>query len=300
MTTAQTNSLGLNGLHARQEFAIVRRAVGSRVNSAMAIRAKRYHKARIVRAAVGEAANVVRLEIGHAIAAPEWSRLAAPLALAFSARNNIVANVAAALEHGGSRLRFARSCVGCGESALAQFAQVRRRRRHLFDLLDHGGDWPQLEHDGVAHVSEAIRRFFDVVPLVEVLVLKSKAARRLLEEQKASTVARVVRNCGVPTLHGHVPDLALAEILKNAVGPEPIRVPVGQTFFARDNDYERVFGRRDDPALLLSAKLGVNVSSSVVDPAPLETPSHSFPRHSIKRVFASSGCVRVKAARLAE
>lgn len=300
MTTAQTNRLGLNGLHASQEFAVVRRAVGTRVNSAMAIRAKRDHKARVVRTAVSKTPNVVRLEIGHAIDAKEGSRLATPLAMSFGTRNNIVAHVATAFEHGCSRLRFARSGVGGGESALAQLAEVRRRWRHFVNLLDHSGDAPQLEHDGVAQISKTIRRLFDVVRLIDVLVFEPKTVRVLPEEQKARTIGRVGDDGRVASLHRHGTDLALSKVFKYPVGPKAVSVSMRQAFFAGDYDNQLVLGRRNNAALLLPAEACVDIGPSVIDPAPLETPRHFFPHLSTGQVFALSGCPRVNLARARE
>jgi hypothetical protein len=50
----------------------------------------------------------------------------------------------------------------------------------------------------------------------------------------------------------------------------------------------------------LAAKSAVNISSTIIDPAALETPRHCLPPHSIRGVFASSGCGGVKAERANE
>lgn len=299
MVSTLQQRLGFNRLHAQQKFAVVLCAVGARMNSAVAIRAKSDHEAGVIRATVGEPSNMVRLEIGQAIGAEERGRPAAPFALSFRTRNNIVAHVSTAFKNGSCRRGFGGSHVSSREGSLTKLAQVRGRGCHLLDLLDDGSDGPQFEDDSIAHVSKAIRCRLEVVSLVDVLVLKAQAAWRLPKEQQACPIGGMIGDRSVATLHRHMAYLSFSKVLEHTVGAQSVGVAVCETFFASDDDYKLVLGRRDNSALLLPAKPTVNICPTIINPATLKPPRHSFPRRSIVRVLASSGCARVKAARAA-
>lgn len=299
MVSAPEKLIGLDRPHAQQEFAIVLGSVGTRMNSPMTVRTERNHKARVVRSAVGEPTDVVGLEIGHPVCTKERRRLAAAFTMSLGTGDHIVAHVSAAFKNGSCRRGFGGSRVSSREGSLTKLAQVRRRGRHLLDLLDDGSDGPQFEDDSIAHIRKAIRCRLEVVSLIDVLVLKAQAAWRLPKEQQACPIGGMVGDRSVATLHLHMANLSFSKVLEHSVRAQSVGVAVCETFFASDDDHKLVLGRRDNSALLLPAKPTVNICPTVINPATLKPPRHSFPRRSIVRVLASSGCARVKTARAA-
>ena len=81
-------------------------------------------------------------------------------------------------------------------------------------------------------------------------------------------------NSAIATLHYHVADLALAEVLKCAVRTESICVTVFETFLAGNDHHQRVLSGGDNATLLLASKLGMDVGAPIVNSANLKAPTH--------------------------
>src|SRR5262245_35241891 len=87
----------------------------------------------------------------------------------------------------------------------------------------------------------------------------------------------MLRNCCVTSAKAHVADLAFAEVFEDAVSPIAVGVPMLESFFACDDDYQWVLCRRNNSSLLLSAKARVNVEPPIVNAANLKAPGHLLP-----------------------
>jgi hypothetical protein len=64
----------------------------------------------------------------------------------------------------------------------------------------------------------------------------------------------------------------------STVSPVAIRIPVFQSLFACDDDYQRVLCGRYDPSLVLSAKARVNIDVPIVDTTNLKSPHRYCPQ----------------------
>jgi hypothetical protein len=62
-----------------------------------------------------------------------------------------------------------------------------------------------------------------------------------------------------------------------AFSPIAVGVPMLESFFACDDDYQWVLCRRNNSSLLLSAKARVNVEPPIVNAANLKAPGHLLP-----------------------
>jgi len=88
---------------------------------------------------------------------------------------------------------------------------------------------------------------------------------------------RTLRDCPITSAKLHISNLALAEILDDAIGAVTIHISVPKTFFPRDDNHHRALSRRYDP-LLLAAVPSVNVRAAIVSSANLECPTHCAPK----------------------
>jgi hypothetical protein len=104
---------------------------------------------------------------------------------------------------------------------------------------------------------------------------KPRIGARRAKKKETLSVGGVGSNCEIASLQDHIADLAFTKILKHPVIAGPIIIAVGQTLFSGDDDYERALWGSDNAALLLTAKLGVDVGSTVINFAFFEAPAHA-------------------------
>lgn len=274
--------LGFYREHPSSQCGVVMGAISARMNAPVAVRTKRDHVPRIVGAAICHSSNVMRFQIWNAIRPQKWGRGFATLTITHRSGNDVVTNISAALENSSRLLCFTWAVLGGLHCLFAKCRKIRRRcanrRRNRFNDFNQASDRPQLKDNGVAEIVFTIWCAFDVVRVIDKLVLKSQAGLCLGEKKQALTVNRVVRNSLVAGTNGHVADLAFAEVFKHSIGTPPVSIAVFKAFFARNDNNQSMLGRRDDPALLLPPERRVNVSTPIINTAALKAPTHRIPQ----------------------
>ncbi len=290
-----TNNLrDLDRLHLIPEVAIVRRAVGARMNASMTVRTQSYNEPRIVRAAIGKPANVVRLQVGNAVCPYKWGRLAATFAMSNCSRNHVITNITASLENRGARGAFGRCGFRCSKRPFPKGREGSVRRGQIGHAFDNIFDQSQFKNDRITQVAEPIGGRANLVALADHFPLENNASRGDFEKQYAFAVRGMMGDCSVTLLHDHVTDLALAKILEDAVIAPTVAVSVFFAFFTGENDDNGVFGGGSDPAALLAIESGMNISAPAIHPANFKSPSHpTLPVVLQRPVFSCRHFVRV-------
>ncbi len=290
-----TNNLrDLDRLHLLPEVAIVRGAVDARMNPPMAIRTQSYNKPRIIRAAIGKAANVVRLEVGNAVGPHKWGTLAATFAMSNRSRDHVITHVTASLENRCARGAFGRRGFRCSKRPFPKGREASDGRGQIGHTFDNIFDQSQFKNDRITQVAEPIGGRANLVAFADHFSLEHNASRGDFEKQYTFAVRGMMGDCSVTLLHDHVTDLALAKILEDAVIAPTVAVSVFFAFFTGENDDNRVFGGGSDPAALLAIKSGMNISAPAIHPANFKSPSHpTLPVVLQRPVFSCRHFVRV-------
>jgi hypothetical protein len=200
--------------------------------------------------------------------------------MSLGSRHNIVSDISTALKNCRRRFGLAWAFLGCSEGTFAQFLKLCIRGGRLgiqfFNDFRNAVYRTELKNNGVSQVAFTVRRLLDVVAFVDHLIFEPEALLRLLEEQKALAVERVVCDRGVAFLHCHWANLAFAEIFKGTIRTQPVGVSMLQAFFAGDDNDQCMFGGRNDATLLLATKSCVYFPAPVVNPPALKSPAHTF------------------------
>jgi hypothetical protein len=274
------SGFGFYSEHRYCQRSVVGRPISSRMNSSVAIRAKRNDVPRIVGATIGHSSNVMRFQVWNSIRTKKGGRGFAPFAIAHSSGNDIVTNISTAFENSSRHLRFAWAVFRRLHGLFAHCCEIRRRhsdcRRDLFNDLDNASDGPQLKDDGVSDIVFTIWRAFDVVRVIDKLILKSEAGFCFGKKKQALTVNGVVRYCFVAGANGHVADLAFAKVFKHTIRTPSVSIAVFKAFLAGNDNDQSMLGRRDDAALLLAPIRCVNVFAPIVNTAALKAPTHGI------------------------
>lgn len=260
------------------QYGIKLRAVGTGVHAPVAVRAQGDDKADVVRAAVAHSSDMVRFEVGRTIRSQEGRGRGATLAAPVRPAKDIGSHVSASSIDVPGAYPGGPAC-GC---------RCQRRRSKIFKGRRLGGfrlnllafrnvfDRAELEHESRPHCASSIGRWACDHALANPLALETHAsiAGDLPEEQQRFATGRVFSDRAVATDELHVTHLALAVILEDAVFAETIGVSVLPAFLSGDDDDDRVSGRGDNSALLLTAEFAVNVATPVIGAPPLESPAH--------------------------
>lgn len=260
-----------------QHFFVSDFRVSTIVGSPMAVWAKADHEARVVWSTIAHAANVMNFQEGCTAWCGERRRMTAVFAFALGTSKYIVSHgFASFVDSAGLGLTLA-WFAGCrSESTFAKCCEISSIgfNRRFGHSLNHSIEWSKLKNKGVPHRAFCIWCSAFEKPFNNVLAFEAKPVLCLAEKQEVFAVLGVVDYCFVATQHDHVADLTFAEILEDTVRPQAVFVTVLTTFFARHNDDEVMFLRRDYPALLLAGKLGVNVLAPIVGATYLKSPCH--------------------------
>jgi hypothetical protein len=271
--------LRFDRLHLRKHLLVVGGSVCPGMDAPVAVRAKRYHKARIIGAAITKPSDVVRFEVRNAAGSEKWSFAPAALAIPARPRNDIVPHVSAALNDCSHSLAAGRRRIRRGKRPALERLEVWKRcgRRGLY-RFNQRFKWPEFEHDSIALAPIAIWRTFNVMAFANELPLKSVAVRYFLKDEQVFPIGNMSLNRAVAAQKLHISDLSLTEVFEHAVGPDAVSIAVRQTFLTCDCDDQRMAAEGDDPAPLAASEARMNVRFAVVDSRPFEVPGHRFPR----------------------
>jgi hypothetical protein len=265
---------GFDRLHPFEELIIVGAPIYSRMNPAVAVRAKRNHETWVVRTSIAQAANVVRLQIRSAIWPKKRRWCSASFAMTHASSDHVVADASAALNDRHRNNPPTRGQVRSLKSFILKLPQGRRHWLLVFEFFVHVLDRAKLEDYRLAVVAFPIRGRLIMMGFVDILPVKCQAHFSFAKQQEGAPVGRVIGDCCIASQHLHIANLAFAEVFKRAIRSTPISIAVGQSFFPSDDYHQLVLRWRYDPTLLLAAEPRVNVGTPVVDASALESPSH--------------------------
>ncbi|KRS11042.1 hypothetical protein XM53_18355 [Roseovarius atlanticus] len=260
-----------------QHFFVPHLRIAPEMRPTMAVRTKADHEPRIIRSSVTQPANVMRFQKRRVAGSEKWRRLTAIFTFAFGARQDVITNNFASLEHRAPlRLARLRTIGCCCKCALAHRVEIIGRRfdRHFIYSFYNCFERAQLENECVAHVAFCVRRRALKNTLDDILPFKSQTFFGLSEEQEILSVLGVVRHGIVAANHEHISDLAFAEILKHSIRAQRITVTVLTAFLASDDNHQVVLFGSDNAALLLAGKPSVDVLAPIVGATNLKSPCH--------------------------
>jgi len=270
----------LDARHLFEKLLIVFWTVLSRMDAAVAGRAKRDYKTRVIRTTVADAADMVGLEVPCTVGPLEWARSAATLTTSVRSREDVGAHVRAPFIYvlsatAGRCRRFGRLI-----RSTTQLWQGKSRSRlillpPLFGVRVDSGKASQLEYYCLPHITISVRCFFEVMPFANPLPFKTKTGIALsAEQQKAFSLGDVIADSAIATHKRHVANLPLAEILKDPIRPQTIGVTMLLPFGACDDEDDRMAAGGDDASPQLSAKTSMDIAAPIVRPPKFKLPAH--------------------------
>lgn len=268
--------LGLDSFNPLLEMRVVGWPVAAGVDPSVAIRTEGYDKPRVVRPTVAHTADMVGLKVWRAVRPAKRRRGFTAFANAQRSGQNVISHVGASLVDGARCRLLRRSYTGGGKRPLPKGRERVRRWRDSGDPLVHRMQGTKLKYDCVSFVSLAVGRTLYVISDVDHLIDEAQSFLRFSEQEERFTVFGVIPDCAIASDPFHWPNLSLAEVFKSPVWKGSVRISVCQAFLAGDDDHNRMTGRCDDPALLLTTKTRVNILAPIVRPADFESVAHRF------------------------
>lgn len=267
--------LGFDGLEPIHKRLVVELPIHAGVHPSVAVWAKRDHISRVIRTAVTDSPSMVRLQVRG----PAWCTERRCSGTTFTApsgsRQHVAAHIGAPLvnraHRGACRQRNfgGLQCRGSQEPKWGLGFMLLISR-----CLDvNSVQRPQFEDKRPTLLPGPVGCYALEQFLADPLTVKTEPAVSLLaKKEQALAVIGVGCDGFISTDHQHVANLALAEVLEDAVRSETVAVPVLRSFRPSDCNHQRVARWRDDSSLLLTTITRVNVRSPVVGAPALERP----------------------------
>jgi hypothetical protein len=264
-------------------------SVEAKMGMSVTVRAHPNDVTGAVRAAIGKTVHMVAFDIKTAVSASKWPRFPTVFTMPAGARQYIISYVAAPSKNTSLCWNTFR-CGLCGfESSAPKLFDIDfviwEDRFNVVDVDCDISCAAQFEDNRIADVVVFVWRWFVVVALVDHFSIIAQPAPDRSEEMDGLAILPGIDDSSISGPHFHRANLALTEILEDAIVSPPIGVAVPASFLTANNEDDRSVSRRDNAAALLTIIDPVDIGYTIVHLA-------NYERHTILPLvwFSLVGC----------